>query len=170
TRQPVPTLNGHMWVPIDDDNTMVYNWMLAADEDRPLTRELILSTEKRLGRGPDGETTVRRRTRANDWLIDRGVQRTKTFTGIAGTNTQDLAVQESMGPIVDRSREHLGSTDKAIIVFRRILLDLVSGLQRGNDPLGTDPTVYRGVRPADLVMPKDVAWQEGAKDKLTARW
>ena len=92
------------------------------------------------------------------------------ITGIAGTNTQHLAVQESRGSIVDRSREHLGSTDKAIIAFRRILLDLITALQKGNEPLGADPTTYRRVRPADLVMPKDVAWQEGTKNKLIAHW
>jgi phthalate 4,5-dioxygenase oxygenase subunit len=170
SRQEVPTLDGHMWVPVDDENTMIYNLTLAADEDKPLRQEHVLATEARLGRGPDGETTVRHRTRANDWLIDREMQRTKTFTGIAGINTQDLAVQESMGSIVDRSREHLGSTDKAIIAFRRILLDLIKDLEEGKDPLGTDPSTYRNVRAADLMLPKDTPWQEGAKDQLVARW
>ena len=74
------------------------------------------------GRGPDGEVGgQRRRTRANDWGIDRELQRMKTFTGIVGINNQDLAVQESMGPIVDRSREHLGTTDKAIVAARIIM-------------------------------------------------
>jgi phenylpropionate dioxygenase-like ring-hydroxylating dioxygenase large terminal subunit len=170
SRQEVPTLDGHMWMPVDDENTMIYNLTLAADEDKPLNQEHVLATEARLGRGPDGETTVRHRTRANDWLIDREMQRTKTFTGVAGINTQDLAVQESMGPIVDRSREHLGSTDKAIIACRRILLDLIKDLEEGQDPLGTDPSTYRNVRAADLMLPKDIPWQEGAKDHLAAKW
>lgn len=170
TQVPLPTLQGHMWVPMDDENTMVYNWMLSAAEDRPLTQEYILATEKRLGRGPDGETTVRRRTRANSWLIDREMQRTKTFTGITGLNTQDLAVQESMGPVIDRSREHLGSTDKAITTLRRILLEVVRDFRQGKNPIGADPTTFRGVRPTDLMIPKDAVWQEAAKDKLTARW
>jgi len=144
--------------------------MLAADEDRPLTPEFIAAAETHLGRGPEGETQVRRRVRANDWLIDRELQRTKTFTGITGLNTQDLAVQESMGPIVDRSREHLGSTDKAIIACRRILLDLIADVEKGKDPLGTDPGTYRNVRAADIMMAKDVPWQEGAKNHLVARW
>ncbi len=170
SRRAVPTLDGHMWVPMDDENTMIYNVMLAADEDRPLTGEFIAATETHLGREPDGETQVRQRTRANDWLIDRDVQRTKTFTGITGLNTQDLAVQESMGPIVNRSHEHLGSTDKAIITFRRLLLDLIADFETGRDPLGTDPSTYRGLRAADLMIPQGVPWQEGAKEKLVARW
>jgi phenylpropionate dioxygenase-like ring-hydroxylating dioxygenase large terminal subunit len=169
-RQPVPLIQGHMWVPMDDKNTMIFNWMLAVDEDKPLTPEYILKRETSAGRGPDGEGVVRHQTRANDWLIDREVQRTKTYTGIRGLNTQDLAAQESMGPVVDRSREHLGSTDKAIIQFRRCLIDAARDLQLGIDPPGADSSTYKAVRPADLIIAKDRAWQEAAREQLIARW
>jgi phthalate 4,5-dioxygenase len=169
-RQPMPLIQGHMWVPMDDENTMVFNWMLAIDDDKALTPEFILKRETFAGRGPHGEGVVRYQTRANNWLMDRAVQRTKTFTGIPGLNTQDLAVQESMGRIVNRSREHLGTTDKAVIQFRRCLLDAARDLQNGVDPPGSDSKSYRGVRPADLTIPKDVRWQDAAKDKLVARW
>jgi hypothetical protein len=154
---------------MDDHNTMIYNWMLAVDEDKPLTPEYIAKQETSAGRGPGGETAARHRTRQNDWLIDREVQRSKTFTGIEGVNTQDLAVQESMGAIVDRSREHLGTTDQAIITCRRILLDVLRDFERGVDPLGVDPKTYRNVRAADIVIPKDAPWQEIA-DQSVARW
>src|ERR671937_243525 len=155
---------------MDDENTMVYNYTTSIDEDKPLTPEYILEQEKRLGRGPGGENVERVRTRANNWLIDRQMQKTVNFTGIRGLNTQDLAVQESMGPIVDRSREHLGSTDKAIIQFRRCLLDAARDLQNGIDPPGSDSKTYRTLRAADITIPKDVRWQEAAKEKLVARW
>jgi len=169
-RQALPMIQGHMWVPMDDENTMVFNWMLAVDEDKPLTPELILKRETSAGRGPDGEGVVRHQTRDNDWLIDRELQRKKTFTGIRGLNTQDLAVQESMGPLVDRSREHLGTTDKAIIQFRRCLLDAARDLPNGIDPPGADSKAYRNLRAADVTIAKDVRWQDAAKDKLMARW
>lgn len=54
----------------------------------------------------------------NDYHIDRQAQKTETFTGIRGVNIQDRAIQESMGPVVDRSQEHLGPADRAIIVAR----------------------------------------------------
>jgi phthalate 4,5-dioxygenase oxygenase subunit len=169
-RQPVPLMQGHMWVPMDDENTMVFNWMFAVDEDKPLTPEFILKRETSAGRGPNGEGVIRHQTRANDWLIDRELQRQKTSTGIRGLNTQDLAVQESMGPIVDRSREHLGSTDKAIIQFRRCLLDAARDLQNGIDPPGSDSKTYRALRAADVTISKDVRWQDAAQEKLVARW
>ena len=169
-RLSIPLIKGHMWVPMDDENTMIYNWMLAVDEDKPLTQEFIEKAETIAGRGCNGESTVRHQTRANDWLIDREVQRTKTYTGIKGLNTQDLAVQESMGPIVNRAREHLGSTDKAIIMCRRILVDAIRGVQNGIDPPGADSSTYRGIRSADIMVPKDRRWQDTAKEKLSARW
>jgi phenylpropionate dioxygenase-like ring-hydroxylating dioxygenase large terminal subunit len=169
-RQTMPLILGHMWVPMDDENTMVFNWMLAVDEDKPLTPEFILKRETSSGRGPNGEGVVRHQTRANDWLIDRDLQRTKTFTGIRGLNTQDLALQESMGRVVNRAREHLGSTDKAVIQFRRCLIDAARDLQNGIDPPGADSAAYRSVRPADVTIPQDVRWQDAAKDKLVARW
>lgn len=168
-RAEIPIMKGHMWVPMDDHNTMIYNWMLAVDDDKPLTQEFVEQQENSGGRGPEGETTVRHRTRENDWLIDRDVQRTKTYTGIKGVNTQDLAVQESMGPIVDRSREHLGTSDKAIITFRRILLDVIEDFAKGVEPLGVDPRTYRHIRSADIVIPKDARWQDIA-DQSVARW
>jgi hypothetical protein len=169
-RQAMPLILGHMWVPMDDETTMVFNWMLAVDEDKPLTPEFILKRETSSGRGPNGEGVVRHQTRANDWLIDRAVQRARTFTGIPGLNTQDLAVQESMGPIINRSHEHLGSTDKAVIQFRRCLIDAARDLQNGIDPPGAASTTYRSVRPADVTIPRDARWQDAAKDKLVARW
>ena len=169
SREAIPIEKGHMWVPMDDHNTMIYNWMLAVDQDKPLTPEFIAKQETGAGRGPDGETAVRHRTRENDWLIDREVQRRQTYTGIKGVNTQDLAVQESMGPIVDRSREHLGSSDKAIIAYRRILLDVLRDFEKGVEPLGVAPETYRKVRSADVVIPKDVPWQEVA-DQSVAHW
>src|SRR5207248_279327 len=55
------------------------------------------------------------KTARNHYLIDRQLQKTQSFTGITGLNIQDRAIQESMGPIVDRSLERLGHTDLAIM-------------------------------------------------------
>jgi phenylpropionate dioxygenase-like ring-hydroxylating dioxygenase large terminal subunit len=169
-RAATPLVKGHIWVPMDDENTMTYNWMYSADADKPLTEEFILDEETKAGRGPDGESTVRHRTRANKWLIDRELQRTKTFSGIVGLNTQDLAVQESMGRIVNRSREHLGSTDRAVITLRRLMLESVHDVETGGSPPGVDPSTYRGVRSVDVVLPKGAIWQQAAERELVAHW
>ena len=165
-----PTMRGHMWAPRDDHSTMIFNWIFATDEDKPLTPEWIERQERSAGRWTEGESEIRHRTRENDWLIDRQVQRTKTYTGIEGVNTQDLAVRESMGTIVPRWREHLGSTDKAVITFRRLMIQAARDLEKGIDPPGVDPDTYWDVRATDEVFPKDVDWRDGARETLMARW
>ena len=76
------------------------------------------------------------RNRSNDYLIDRQLQKTESMTGIAGVNTQDFALQEGMGAIVDRSKEHVGTTDRAIILLRKILLEQVALVEKGEDAEG----------------------------------
>ena len=154
----VPLVAGHIWVPIDDENTMVYNWEYSLDG--PLTDEDRL--ERRLGNGPADvdQTTFRsRKNRANNYLLDRRVQKTESFTGIDGINIQDRAIQEAMGPIVDRSREHLGPADRAIIQARRLLLDATKVTAEGGTPLGVEPT-YGGLAAAEAVLPKGADWRD----------
>ena len=169
----MPTLRGHIWVPIDDHWTMVYNWVCSTDADVPITDEDWERHEKHAGRGADDfiEGTYRlKRNLDNDYLVDREVQRTRTYTGITGLNTQDYAVQEGMGPIVDRSREHLGTSDRAIIVARRLLLECVDRIKEGLPPFGTDPASYRDVRAAEAIIKRDEQWQDAMSDLLSARW
>jgi phenylpropionate dioxygenase-like ring-hydroxylating dioxygenase large terminal subunit len=97
----------------------------------------------------------------NDYLIDRQKQRTESYTGIQGIGTQDLAVTESMGPIYDRSSEHLGTTDLAIIRMRRLLIKAAEDLQRGIDPPGTDPAYpYHEIRSAEKILAPGEAWTQ----------
>jgi hypothetical protein len=79
-------------------------------------------------------TWRRVRNRGNDYLLDRHMQRTHNFTGLPGNRTQDQAVTESMGTVVDRSKEHLGAADAAIIVMRRYLMRMARRLQEGLEP------------------------------------
>ncbi len=82
---------------------------------------------------------------------------------------QDASLQESMGPIVDRSRENLVSTDNGIIMARRSLMRAVQALvAQGEAPPGTDPVTHR-VRSAALVLPEHAAFAEAAREALTVR-
>ncbi|MBM3222190.1 MAG: Rieske 2Fe-2S domain-containing protein [Candidatus Tectomicrobia bacterium] len=150
---------GHFWVPMDDTTTMVWNWMYSYG-DEPLTEEDRL--ERGSGNGPDhvDQQTFRSyRNRSNNWMLDRQVQKTETFTGIDGINTQDRALQETMGAVVDRSLEHLGPADRAIIVARRLLMQALTTVEEGGDPLGTDTSYYQA-RAIEQVLPKGVAWRD----------
>ena len=150
---------GHIWVPMDDENTAVYNWVFSKsgealhDEDR---------LERGLGNGPlhvDQTTFRAHNNRGNDYGLDRTVQREESFTGIDGINQQDRAIQESMGKIVDRSREHLGPADKAIIQARKKLRDAVRAVEAGRAPEGLGTTYY-ALRAAEGVLPRDADWRK----------
>jgi hypothetical protein len=99
-----------------------------------------------------------------DWKIDRQVQKGETYSGIEGINTQDHAVQESMGPIVDRTKEHLGTTDAAVIATRRLLLGILRK-QPDEVPPGIRPTFYK-VRATEQMMDHGAAWKNMLNDFL----
>jgi len=101
--------------------------------------------------------------------MDRRAQREgRSFSGVDGISMQDASIQESMGPIQDRTRENLVSTDNGIIMARHRLLKAAKALGKaGGLPPGCEPAHQR-VRSASLVLPQDVAFKEGAKDALVA--
>ena len=157
---------GHMWVPMDDENCMVYNWLYSYGEE-PLNEEDRL--EGGTGNGPehvDAKANFRkRRNKGNDWLIDREVQKREIYTGIDGINTQDHAIQESMGPIVDKTQENLGSTDRAVFAERHLLLQAVKTVEQGGDPPGVASSYYR-IRAIEDILPEGVHWRDALWDAI----
>ena len=77
-------------------------------------------------------------------------------------------MQESQGPIVDRTREHLGTSDGAIIKIRRRFLDVLNELEQGGTPPGLDPASQR-CRSAVFTVPADVAFLEAAEPHVNPR-
>lgn len=105
----------------------------------------------------------------NDYWIDRQAQQTRRFFGVPGVGAQDKAITESQRPIYDRTQERLGRADIGIIRVRKCLLDTVLALRdHGTPPPGLEAVSFR-IRPASVLLPKDVAWVEGAKAQLVAR-
>ncbi|HUD60014.1 MAG TPA: Rieske 2Fe-2S domain-containing protein [Acetobacteraceae bacterium] len=154
----IPLDAGHIWVPIDDETTAVYNW--AYSPGPPLSADDRL--ERGLGNGPmhvDPVTFRSKANRENNYLLDRLVQKSESYTGIDGINVQDRAIQESMGRIVDRSKEHLGPADKAIIQARKLLRQAVKTVEAGGMPDGTG-TSYYTLRAHEAVLPRAVDWRE----------
>jgi phenylpropionate dioxygenase-like ring-hydroxylating dioxygenase large terminal subunit len=103
---------------------------------------------------------------ANDYFVDHEAQRSgQSFSGIPGVRQQDMAVTETMGPIYNRSQEHLGTTDSMIIRARRRWIEAARALQEdGVLPPGVDnPTVYRQ-RSGEVLLPRSVDWWEGTRE------
>jgi phthalate 4,5-dioxygenase len=172
-RSNVPKIDGHLWVPIDDHQTTTWNWMYGIDEAAEITPEFAERDEKRAGRGKDDYipgTFKLKSNPSNDHMIDRNLQKTKTYTGIVGVGTQDLAVQEGMEPIVDRTQEHLIWTDKAVMAMRRMMLEATRAVERGEDPPALDPASHSVIRPFDTMIKAGVDWRQTLAAELTAKW
>ncbi len=104
-------------------------------------------------------------TAGNDYQIDREVQRTATFSGVADFVSQDFMVTESMGPIYDRTQEQLGSTDKAITRMRHILLSAAKGLAEGKEPPAVGERDYRSIFGAEKILAPGEDWRTLATPK-----
>jgi phthalate 4,5-dioxygenase len=172
-RSKTPRVDGHLWIPIDDEHTWVYNFLYGIDDSVAISPEQADEMEAFAGRGPDDlipGTYVPKRNLRNDYVIDRDLQKHTTYTGIQGINTQDFAVQEGMGTIVDRSKEHLGTSDRAVIVLRQLLLEAVQIVEDGGDPPGIDSDGYRMMRAFDDFVPPGVPWREHFRESLLAKW
>ena len=118
-------------VPIDDTSCYWYSLFtsFAAPVDKATMRAQRLKTYP----APDYRPVV---GRANQWGYDPREQRAQTFTGMGfDINVHDQFACESMGPIQDRGRENLGSTDKGIVLYRRLLVDAIRKNAAGERPL-----------------------------------
>jgi phthalate 4,5-dioxygenase oxygenase subunit len=162
-------IHGHWWVPIDDENCWAYSFDY--HPTRPLTDSELEAM--RAGHGVHSENipgTYRpAANKDNDYLMDREAQRNgEYFSGIKGIAMQDASLQESMGPIADRSKERLVSADAGIIKARQKLRKVAAALQAdGVVPPGVDPA-HHHVRSAAVVLPRDASFVEACQDELTA--
>jgi hypothetical protein len=139
----------------------------------PLPADEIDLEERMTGRHPDDlipGTFKLKKNRENDYMMSRERQKTVNYTGIEGVNTQDLALQETMGTIYDRTKEHLGASDLAVITTRRLLLQAIQDVQDGGDPLGAMTTSSHHVRAGEMLMPAEANWQEMMRGEVVAKW
>jgi phthalate 4,5-dioxygenase len=121
-------------VPIDDGNTLI--WAFIYNASKPLRddgagKALLNSFPKRL-EYREGYN------RQNSWKQDRAKMKSgESFTGLSaglgqfGVFVEDYAATESMGPIVNRAKEHLGVTDAIIIRARSMLLNTINVVAKG---------------------------------------
>ena len=163
-------VHGHFWVPIDDENCWVYT--CDYHPVRPLTETELQAM--RAGFGVHSENipgTYRPvQNKDNDYLMDRTAQeRGETFSGVKGIAIQDSSLQESMGPIVDRTKERLVPTDAGIIKARLKLRKAAEQLRdHGVTPPGVDPSHQR-VRSAAIVLPADAPFEQYCREVGSAR-
>jgi len=117
-------------VPVDD--THCYWYSIFTSFDGPVDREKMRAQRLEQHSLPDYRPLS---GRANEWGYDPAEQAASTYTGMGmDINVHDQWAVESQGAIQDRTQEHLGGTDVAIIANRRMLLGAIKGLQTGAEP------------------------------------
>jgi phenylpropionate dioxygenase-like ring-hydroxylating dioxygenase large terminal subunit len=163
-------LHCNVWQPMDDEHTMV--WRIQYLMDRPFRADersrLLTGTGAHIP--PDGYLPASsepggawrpRANRTNDYMQDRGHQKSISFSGIRGIWAQDRACTEGMGAIMDRTEEHLVATDSTIVQMRRLLLGAAKqGVAPGVDiapPIMANSTVF---------LPKALGWDELSRDYM----
>lgn len=161
---------GHAWVPIDDENC--FTWNISYVPERPLHKVELdyyrngghIHARKKPGSPFETEANA-----GNDYLIDRTLQKAGiSQSGIEGIAMQDVAMQESMGPIVDRMAENLATSDAGIIAARRRLIsEAKAHHESGATPSGLNPVHHR-VRSTSAVLPADTSWVDATAESRKA--
>ena len=133
---PARTGSVHFYVPAaDDTHSWRINMRMRVPPEEHGTEQVFWDDDYR-----------KRQNIHNHYLIDREKQKTENFTGL-GPNfvVHDSAATETMGPLYDRSKEHLGTSDRAVIGVRNYLLRTVKAFMAGEEPpnLVTNPANNR---------------------------
>jgi phthalate 4,5-dioxygenase len=161
-------------VPVDD--TGCYWYSIFTSFGAPVDKDTMRNQRLRTYPAPDYKPIF---GRANGWGFNPEEQRTKTFTGMGfDINIHDQFACESQGPIQDRTKENLGSSDKGIVLYRRILVDAIRKSEAGETPLMvvddaqasalTGPPAIDGIGPTARV---DEYWREtDATRRNKAAW
>lgn len=154
-------------VPVDD--TGCYWYSIFTSFGAPVDKETMRSQRLKTYPAPDYRPI---HNRANGWGFNAQEQRRQTFTGMGfDINIHDQWACESQGPIQDRTREHLGSTDKGIVLYRRLLVDAIRKNEAGELVVNTDaagPPAIDGIGPTPTI---DEYWKEAdEKRRQQARW
>ncbi|MGW8814390.1 Rieske 2Fe-2S domain-containing protein [Gordonia terrae] len=164
-------------VPIDDTHTKFYNVWWDPDERLDsgpgyehrldmwgVTEEILQMTGMAPIEPPVGELPSR-----NVWPQDReAMRRGDSYTGLPGITAEDAALAVGMGPIMDRSKEHLVAADIIISKTRRLLLKEARHVAAGGDHSNwqTSKSATEKIRAASGDLPAETAWQEMVPDHV----
>jgi phenylpropionate dioxygenase-like ring-hydroxylating dioxygenase large terminal subunit len=161
-------LGAHVWVPIDDENC--WAWSINYHPNRDLKAEELKAMRE--GKGIHVQyvpgTFIPLQNKRNDYLMDREGQKSgHTFSGVEGIAMQDASLQESMGPIQDRTRENLCPTDRGIVMARRRLLQAAQANREGK-PVPALRAEEQRVRSCSIELPQSQHFREHARHGLFA--
>lgn len=146
-------------VPIDDE-TSHFHFIAWGGKACPSTEQWRKFTHTQKGVDVD-ERWNPKRTLENNFLQDRQAMKLGNFTGVQGIPNQDLVMWVSMGARVDRSTDLLGTSDLAVVEFRRLMSEAAQAVADGGPAIGTtEPKVsYTSISSKEGVYPKELDWR-----------
>lgn len=158
-------------VPLDDYNCA--QWIINYRVDGPFIPGEIEDFWKGANQDPDNFLNISGDF-SDMWGQDRKAMAEGHFSGFPGRQffEEDMIVQESMGPIVDRSREFLSSSDKVIVYVRKMLLEGSRRIEQGGAAWGHEAAAdidYSRIRSCALFLPKGDDWKKVDSFELAAR-
>lgn len=112
--------------------------------------------------GPDDDDfAADRGDESNAWHQNREAMKGGHFSGMLKNFVyEDFIIEESMGPVMDRSQEFLGTSDAVIVRTRRMFLKALDDHARGILPFGAGEDIdYRAIRSLAIRFPKDTDWK-----------
>lgn len=130
-------------VPVDDYNNYWYAIFTSFTE--PVNKQQMRDQRLELYELPDYTS---RKNKRNNYGYSVDEQLTETYTGLGSDiNVHDQWACESLGPIQDRTREHLGTTDKGVMAYRRMLVKAIESTLAGESgaPMQLTPEQAPGI-------------------------
>jgi phthalate 4,5-dioxygenase oxygenase subunit len=148
-----------IFVPVDDERTFFYGVFFS--QDGTPVDEAATRRDHHVVPGVDLDRSWYKLANEDNWYLqDRDAMNNGKWTGIDGFTNQDMACQESMGPITDRTQEHLGTSDIAIIRMRKRMLEALGRFEKGEALIGLATDLpYGRIRSEQKVVPIDQPWQ-----------
>jgi 5,5'-dehydrodivanillate O-demethylase len=114
-------------VPIDDNNTQVFmvNFVPETGVRSPADAAAPFSF-------------VPMRNESGDYRLDMVL-------------AQDVMAWETQGPVLDRTRERLGSADKGVVMYRRLVKEQIEAVAQGRAPIGVRPAGRESIIELDVI-------------------
>jgi phenylpropionate dioxygenase-like ring-hydroxylating dioxygenase large terminal subunit len=142
------------FVPRDDTSTWHIQWFF--DPDTPIDVEYRMKEG-----GLDLDANFRKLRNIDNWYMqDRQMMKAENLSGLVGAITQDHAVCETQGPILDRTREHLGRSDMAVVAWRRLMLKAASALENGEEPDAAGDIDWALVLSETMTLAPEESWKD----------
>ncbi|WP_322060635.1 Rieske 2Fe-2S domain-containing protein [Paraburkholderia sp. J63] len=144
------------FVPRDDESTWHIQWFF--DETQPV--DVAYRIEEG---GHWVDEHFRKKLNIDNWYEqDREAMKTASMSGIKGILTQDHAVSETQGRILDRTKEHLGTSDVAVVAWRRQMIRTARALAERNEipPVLSAPIPWQQIRAATVIFANDRTWKQ----------